>query len=587
MSAKMRNINEIIARTLELEREGEGKLLTLEEAIKRYVKPKVSLYLACGLPGPTAAVREIVRQYWGENPEFVLIQSAISGYSMFLIYANMVKDLIFSVCPISGPSGKIIQKVYSDKSIGFENWSLCSFQQRLMAGALGVSFMPTRSIIGSNMALDNKDTFQEIEDPFGSKNRTGVVKALNPDVCIVHGCIADVYGNTVLTAPYGEDVWGPRASTNIIVTVEKIVPTDVIRQYSSMVSIPGHTVDAVCEVPLGVHPFGVTNPGINGFDAYGSDREFNRDLQTSFADSDKMDAWIKEWILECPTHEHYLKKLGGTRINSLRGMMTGDLWNYDYSFASPPVEAGEDYTKDEIMSVVAAREIVKSVEKAQHKAMLAGAGAGLLASWLAYYLLRAGGYEIELIQGNGQIGYLPQPGESILRSGSAARSTKMMTDTITTHGVFVGGKHNKCISLLGAGEIDKYGNINSTRTSEGFFLSGSGGGNDSAVAKEVIVVVEQSTRRFVDKIAFITSPGDRVSTIVSSRGVFKRPASGEELQLYACFPDPELKSLEERIAQVQANTGWKLKLAEKVEEVAKPSQEELQLLRSLLPAGMV
>jgi acyl CoA:acetate/3-ketoacid CoA transferase beta subunit len=308
-----------------------------------------------------------------------------------------------------------------------------------------------------------------------------------------------------------------------------------------------------------------------------------RDMNAAFADTEKLDAWINEWIIDCPTHEHYLRKLGSQRINALRGMMTRDLWNYDFSFAESPIKTNQDYTQEEMVPIVAAREIIKSVQKFQHKTMLVGVGTGLLAAWLAYYQLRASGYEIELIQGNGQIGYLPQPAESLLRSGALAPSAKMMTDAITTHGVFVGGKNNKCLSLLGTGEIDKYGNINSTRTSAGQFLSGSGGANDAANAQEVMVVIEQSKRRFVEKLPFITCPGNRITTVVSSMGVFRKSIGKDELSLTACLPDPALANIEAQIAQIQANCGWTLKLASKVEKIPKPDPSELQLLRSLLP----
>jgi acyl CoA:acetate/3-ketoacid CoA transferase alpha subunit/acyl CoA:acetate/3-ketoacid CoA transferase beta subunit len=586
MSLQNRNINSLIARALDLENAGQGKLMPLEEAVRLYVKPGMQLHMACGLSGPSAAICSIIRQFWGKDPQFVLIQSILAGHVTNLIHAKLARKLIFTVSAGSGRSRKEIQKAFAEKSIEFENWSLASLQQRLMAGALGVSFMPTRSIIGSSMAADNRETFREIADPFGGEAGVGIVKALNPDLSIIHGCVADVFGNTITPAPYGDDTWGPLASNGgVIVTVEKIVPTSYIRRYSALVKIPGNIVKAVCLAPLGVHPFALSNPGLSEFETYGGDGEFSMNMQAAAEDSEKHQAWIKEWILDCPDHEQYLKKLSGRKINSLRGMATRDVMDYAYSFPSPPPAAGRDYTPEEITPIVAAREIIKSVHQKQHKTILAGAGAGLTASWLAYYQLRAEGLEIELIQGNGQIGYTPQPAESLLRSGASVPSAKMMTDAITTHGVFVGGKNNRCISLLGAGEIDEKGNINSTKTSAGLFLSGSGGANDAANAREVIVVIDQSQRRFVKSLPFITCPGHNVTKVVSTMGVFEKPEGKEELYLTGCFPSPGEAKLEGLIKEVQANCGWTLKM-DKVAEVARPSAEELQLLRSLLPAGM-
>ncbi len=159
----------------------------------------------------------------------------------------------------------------------------------------------------------------------------------------------------------------------------------------------------------------------------------------------------------------------------------------------------------------------------------------------------------------------------------------MLTDTINAQGVFVSGRNNQCLSVLGAGQIDRNGNLNSTTTAEGQFLVGSGGANDAANAREVLVILNQSKERFAQTLPYITCPGDRVTTVVSTMGVFSKEIGKAELYLVACLPDPELPALEERIKRVRDNCGWPLKLADKVEEVAKPTKDELKLLRWLVP----
>ena len=135
--------------------------------------------------------------------------------------------------------------------------------------------------------------------------------------------------------------------------------------------------------------------------------------------------------------------------------------------------------------------------------------------------------------------------------------------------------------MLGPGQIDRYGNINSTTTAEGKFLVGSGGVNDALNAREAILCLKQSKDRFVDRLPYITGRGDSVTTVVSTMGIFRKPAHGGELQLVACFPDDTGRSLESRVEEVRANCGWDLKTAPIVEEISRPSLEELQLLRKL------
>ncbi len=567
-------------------REPASKLLPLKEAVRRYVKPGMKLHLAGGIGGPSAAICEIIRQYYGKTPNFVLIQSTLSGHALNLIHCKLARKLIFSAgadISTSGRPSKIMQKVWAEKSVELENWSLCSLQQGLMAGALGVSFMPTRSIARSTMAQENKDSFKEIDDPFGGGTKTGVVKAINPDISVVHGCVADEQGNTILPVPYGDDLWGPLASTDgVLVTVEKIVPTDFIKKYAPLVKIPGHIVKSVSLAPLGLHPFSLANPGVSDFNAYEADTEFLEDLHQAFSSSQKLDAWIKEWVIDCATPKDYLNKLGNQRVKALKQITIEDTERPDFPPKSAP-EPKPEYSPEEMMLIAAAREITKSVLKAKHRTILIGAGSRAVAVLVAYHQLRAEGYELELITGNGQIGYEPRPSELATQSVAGVYSSKMLTDTLTTHGVFVGGRNNNCLSVLGAGQIDRKGNLNSTTTAEGQFLVGSGGANDAANAREVIVILNQSKDRFPETLPYITCPGNRVTTVVSTMGVFTKPIGKAELRLAACLPDPKIPSLEDRIKRVQDNCGWPLKLADRVEELAKPTTDELKLLRWLVP----
>jgi acyl CoA:acetate/3-ketoacid CoA transferase alpha subunit/acyl CoA:acetate/3-ketoacid CoA transferase beta subunit len=564
--------------------------LPLDEAVKRYVKPKMKLHLAGGIGGPSAAICEIIRQYWGENPEFILIQSTLSGQALNLVHCNFIKKLIFAACVDISDSvrpSEIIRRSYEEKKIDLENWSLFSLQQKLMAGALGIPFMPTKSILGSSMVLDKEESFREIDDPFNLESKVGVVKALNPDFSIVHGCVADVQGNTILPAPYGDDLWGPLASSNgVLVTVEKIVPTDFIRKYSALVKIPSFVVSAVSITPLGMHPFSCPDPGISDFESYGQDIDFLNELHRASKDNQKLEDWIRRWVVECPTHEYYLNKLGGHRIRTLKEKGTKDILCDDFpskfTNISQDLVPQESIDQETMMLIVVAREVIRSVWKSGHRTVLVGGGSRSIAAWLAYYQLKNQECEIELIIGNGQIGYTPKRGESINQSIAVIRSSKMLTDTIMTQGIFVGGKNNKCLSVLGGGQIDRYGNINSTTTLDGRFLVGSGGANDAVNAQEVIVAIDQSRNRFVEKLPYITCPGNRVTTVVSTMGVFRKMRAGEELYLVACFPNPQLSTLEEKIKHIQNNCGWPLRLANNVEEVSKPTQLELELRHWLL-----
>lgn len=567
-----------------------SKVVPLEDAIRRHIKPGMTIHLAGGIGGPGAAICEIIRQFYGKKPEFALIQSTVTGHSLNLLYCDLLKKLIFTACmdiSTSSRPSKIMQKIWAEKSMEVENWSLCSLQQRLMAGALGVDFIPTRSVTGSTLAKDNRMSFQEIDSPFTAGTKTGVVKALNPDISIVHGCVADSQGNTIMQIPYGDDLWGSLASNGVLVTVEKIVSPDFISRHAAMVKIPSYMVHAVSEVPLGLHPFSLAAPGISECESYETDTDFLVDLHKASREREQLDSWIKEWVLDCPTYSDYLNKLGKKKIAFLKQVDRNNKHKEkpESNITAIP-ENQVEYSQEELLIIVAAREIMQSIVESGHKVILLGAGSRAISGVMAYFQLRAQGYELEPITGNGQFGYEPQAGEIASQTVSSICSSKMVTDTITTHGIFVGGKTSKCLSVLGAGQIDKYGNINSTLTSNGQFLVGSGGANDSVNAREVIVILNQAKDRFQDSLAYITGSGKRVKKVISTMGVFKKPEESGELYLSACFPDPNLSGMEEQIKQIQDNCGWSLKLSDDIHEVQKPIPEEIKLLRRLLPANV-
>ncbi len=562
--------------------EQQGKVLDLREAVRRYVKPGMKLHLAGGIGGPSAAICEIIRQYRGKNPGFTLIQSTVTGHALNLVHSRLAEKLVCSVCANISASGRpssVIQKACESGLIEMENWTLNSLQQRLMAGALGVPFMPTKSVLGSGLAIDNEASFKTMEDPFGSGAAVGLASALSPDISIVHGCAADADGNTILPAPYGEDLWGALASKGgAIVTVEKIVPAEFIKKYAALVKIPSYAVHAVALAPLGLHPFSLANPGISDIDPYEKDEDFLNVLYEASASEHALDEWIREWVLQCGDHEQYLAKLGEQTVANLKEKSRRR--KSEFFPASPaPYDGNAVFTPREMMVIALAREISTSVQKHGYKLVLAGAGVAATAAFLAYYQSKPAGFE--LATGNGQMGYAPVPGEPILASEAGVRRSKLLTDTVMMQGVFVGGANNRCLSILGAGQVDRHGNINSTKTSKGKFLVGSGGSNDALNAREAIVCLDQSRDRFVDALAYVTGRGDAVTTVVSTMGIFKKPAAREELHLVACLPDPRGGTLKEKVQAIRNNCGWDLKTAPVVEEAPGPRPEELQMLRWL------
>jgi len=152
------------------------------------------------------------------------------------------------------------------------------------------------------------------------------------------------------------------------------------------------------------------------------------------------------------------------------------------------------------------------------------------------------------------------------------------------------------VGFLGAAQVDKFGNINTTVIGDNYAdprvrLPGAGGAPEIAAAcKEVIVIIRQSRRTFVERVDFVTSvgfghgPDDRrqlgmtgagPSRIITDLGVLQPDPLTAELVLTGIYPGVP-------VADVQDRTGWKLRVSADLSELPAPSQSELDALRSLL-----
>ena len=122
----------------------------------------------------------------------------------------------------------------------------------LRAGAANVPFMPVKGLHDSDL-IEANDYFKVIEDPF-SGERITVVKAMRPDVAVIHVHEADCDGNAIIHPPKFDDVIMSRAAKSVILTTERIVSKSQIRMRHEQVDIPGFLVSAVVETPNGAEP---------------------------------------------------------------------------------------------------------------------------------------------------------------------------------------------------------------------------------------------------------------------------------------------------------------------------------------------
>jgi len=564
-----------------------NKVVSLNHAIKENIKPGMTIHI--GLEAG-ALSRELARQFWGSKADFTLIMNMIGGHhALSLIHGELVKKLIFATCADIFPRpypNPVIQRAFKQKKIELENWSMLSLIQSLQAGALNLPFTTTRSIMGSSLADDNSHAFKIVDDPFGSGEKIGLVKSLSPDISMIHGWAADPMGNIIMAAP-PRDAWAAKASRGgVVVSVENLVTEDFIRNHSLLVKIPASLVNAICVAPSGAHPLNLNAQNLPEFDGYGLDHTFLTEFRKASENENTLGQWVKEWVLDVSSHEEYLEKLAIRPDSNLNINKTSRIQQNTTNTKAEDINE-KDPTSNEFAIIAGARKIKEIILQNNYKTMFAGIGISGLAGWCAYYFLKKEGYHIDLIAGG--IGYEPCPGDPLLISPANMATAKMISDSFDVHGVSAGGINSGCLGVLGAGQLDKQGNINSTIIKSSrkgdIYLSGAGGGNDIAsVAKEVVIVAMQRANRLVEKVPYITCPGTRVSTLITNEGEYVK--DGLELILNRYFPSPEHSSQEKRVKEIASTCGWSLRTSSQLEELAVPTSQELKLLRSFDPENV-
>jgi glutaconate CoA-transferase, subunit B len=231
------------------------------------------------------------------------------------------------------------------------------------------------------------------------------------------------------------------------------------------------------------------------------------------------------------------------------------------------------YTADEMMAVEAARRLTDG------DVCFVGIGLPSLAANLARTTHAPG---CVLIYESGTIGAKPVELPLSIGDGELAETADAVVAVPEMFAYWLqGGRID--IGFLGAAQIDRWGNLNSTvigdYDSPKVRLPGGGGAPEIATAaRKVFVMLRQTPRAFVEKLDFLTSVGDRVAVVVTDLGIVEPDPETRELTLTLLHPGVE-------VDQAREATGWELRVADDLGETEPPTEEELTTLRSLKTKG--
>ncbi len=224
---------------------------------------------------------------------------------------------------------------------------------------------------------------------------------------------------------------------------------------------------------------------------------------------------------------------------------------------------------DEAMAVEAARRLRNDM------VCFVGIGLPSLASNLARALHAP---DCVLVYEAGTIGSKPAQLPLSIGDGELAATADLVVSVPEMFSYWLqGGRID--LGFLGAAQIDRFGNLNSTvvgaYSDPSVRLPGAGGAPEIALGcKTVLVMLRQAPRAFIERLGFVTSPGDRVSAVITDIGVLEPDPDTRELTLTALHAG-------RTVQEARSATGWDLRVSQSLVTVAPPTEVELAALRRL------
>ena len=295
-----------------MEGEVEDKRITLEEAAKLVPDGAHLFWGGFGFQRPPMAfAHELVRQ----GKRNLTIYTCGSEIDIdILAGARVVSKFELAFFAIEGIGlAPNIQRRIRDGSVQIEDYTNLAMALRFLGGALGVPFMPIKSMLGTDLVTRSKfkpNKVKVIECPFTGE-KVALVPSVNPDFSIVHVSRVDREGNAQIDGIKGEDSEGARAGKKTIVLAEEIVDTEFIRSNPDLTVIPNIYVTYVVECPWGSYPMMVYN-------YYDYDMEHIRMYYQQCKTEEGWQKYCEEYITGVENHMEFLKKIGLERLLKLK-----------------------------------------------------------------------------------------------------------------------------------------------------------------------------------------------------------------------------------------------------------------------------
>jgi glutaconate CoA-transferase subunit A len=284
------------------------KRMTEAEAVSQFVHD--GDYIGTELYGtvrcPMSLVYEIIRQ--GKKDLIVAGQGVLE--LDLLLSAGLVGalDLTYIGLEVYGVSNPLRREVESGRIETCVDWSNAAMAWRFKATAMGVPFVPVRSMLGTDTLKYSAAIV--VKDPF-TGDPVCLVPALILDVGLIHVHRADIYGNAQIDGISGFAAEMARSCKRLVISTEQIVDTEVIRSHPNRTIIPYFLVDAVVEAPFASHPGEMCY-------VYRRDEALVKDWVKAAEDPVTSRLYLDKYIYGVKNHQEYLDLIGAERLQSLK-----------------------------------------------------------------------------------------------------------------------------------------------------------------------------------------------------------------------------------------------------------------------------
>ena len=288
-----------------------SKLTTMTDAIALYVPDGSSVAIGLALEPfiPFAASHEIIRQ---QRRNLILIGPIADIIFDQLIGAGCVDKIRAAwVGNVSEGLAHCYRRAIEQSiphALVTEEFSNFTMSLALLAGSLGVPYIPTRSLLGSDIPRQNP-AFSQQQSPLDASPLL-LVPAVQPDVTIIHVQRSDIDGNAHLWGSLGVCEQAMLAARNVIVVAEEIVSREIILSDPNRVVGPSFKVRAVVHEPWGAHP-----SAVSGY--YNRDHQSYHEYHKRTRTTEGFQKWLDEWVFNIPNRDAYITKLGEERLQNL------------------------------------------------------------------------------------------------------------------------------------------------------------------------------------------------------------------------------------------------------------------------------